>query len=60
MIEAPGSNRHPLGQLAYRIISGNTWYDSQSVLQDQKVSLKRLLLLQFLASHRARFLSGLW
>ncbi|KAJ4389340.1 hypothetical protein N0V93_006807 [Gnomoniopsis smithogilvyi] len=37
MIEAPGSNRHPLGQLAYRIISGNTWYDSQSVLQDQKI-----------------------
>lgn len=38
MVEAPGSNRHPLGQLAYRIISGNTWYDSQTILQDQKVS----------------------
>ncbi|CAN8096086.1 unnamed protein product [Discula destructiva] len=37
LLEAPGSNRHPLGQLAYRIISGNTWYDSQSVLQDQKI-----------------------
>lgn len=44
MIEAPGSNRHPLGQLAYRIISGNTWYDSQTVLQDQKVSLKAVFL----------------
>lgn len=44
MIEAPGSNRHPLGQLAYRIISGNTWYDSQTVLQDQKVSLEAIFL----------------
>lgn len=30
-------NRHPLGQLVYRIISGNTWYDGSSVLEDQKV-----------------------
>lgn len=37
MIQAKGSSRHPLGQLAYRIISGNTWYDSQAVLMDQKV-----------------------
>ncbi|KAK7717645.1 hypothetical protein SLS64_003140 [Diaporthe eres] len=37
MIEAKGSNRHPLGQLAYRIISGNTWYDSRAVLEDQKI-----------------------
>ncbi|CAK7236757.1 hypothetical protein SBRCBS47491_009744 [Sporothrix bragantina] len=36
MIES-GSNRHPLGQLAYRIISGNTWYDGSSVLEDQKI-----------------------
>ncbi|ROW05458.1 hypothetical protein VSDG_00013 [Cytospora chrysosperma] len=36
MIEAKGSSHHPLGQLAYRIISGNTWYDSRSVLEDQK------------------------
>lgn len=37
MIEAKGSSRHPLGQLAYRIISGNVWYDSRIVLEDQKV-----------------------
>lgn len=37
MIEAKGSSHHPLGQLAYRIISGNTWYDSRSVLEDQKI-----------------------
>lgn len=38
MIEAKGSSRHPLGQLAYRIISGNVWYDARVVLEDQKVS----------------------
>lgn len=38
MINAAGSNRHPLGQLAYRIISGNTWYDALVVIEDQKVS----------------------
>lgn len=37
MIDAPGSSRHPLGQLAYRIISGNVWYDARTVLEDQKV-----------------------
>ncbi|ODN73352.1 OPT family small oligopeptide transporter [Cryptococcus amylolentus CBS 6039] len=37
MIEAPGSSRHPLGQLAYRIISGNVWYDARTVLEDQKI-----------------------
>jgi hypothetical protein len=37
MIEAKGSSRHPLGQLAYRIISGNVWYDARIVLEDQKV-----------------------
>jgi hypothetical protein len=37
MIEAKGSSRHPLGQLAYRIISGNVWYDVRTVLEDQKV-----------------------
>ncbi|KAH6887606.1 OPT oligopeptide transporter [Thelonectria olida] len=37
MIEAKGSSRHPLGQLAYRIISGNVWYDSRIVLEDQKI-----------------------
>lgn len=42
MIQAKGSSHHPLGQLAYRIISGNTWYDSQYVLMDQKVSLPPL------------------
>lgn len=38
MINVAGSNRHPLGQLAYRIISGNTWYDALVVIEDQKVS----------------------
>ena len=37
MIDVPGSSRHPLGQLAYRIISGNDWYDARTVLEDQKV-----------------------
>ncbi|KAJ9143494.1 OPT oligopeptide transporter [Pleurostoma richardsiae] len=37
MIEAKGSSRHPLGQLAYRIISGNVWYDARVVLEDQKI-----------------------
>ncbi|KAJ7735539.1 OPT oligopeptide transporter [Mycena maculata] len=32
-----GSSRHPLGQLAYRIISGNVWYDCYPVLEDQKI-----------------------
>lgn len=41
MIEAKGSSRHPLGQLAYRIISGNVWYDARTVLEDQKVSFRR-------------------
>ncbi|KAJ7137021.1 OPT oligopeptide transporter [Mycena epipterygia] len=31
------SSRHPLGQLAYRIISGNVWYDCYPVLEDQKI-----------------------
>lgn len=39
MIDAKGSSRHPLGQLAYRIISGNVWYDARIVLEDQKVSV---------------------
>ncbi|KAL2825490.1 OPT oligopeptide transporter protein-domain-containing protein [Aspergillus cavernicola] len=38
MIEAKGSSRHPLGQLAYRIISGNVWYDARMVLEDQKIA----------------------
>ncbi|KAH7126019.1 OPT oligopeptide transporter [Dactylonectria macrodidyma] len=37
MIDAKGSSRHPLGQLAYRIISGNVWYDARVVLEDQKI-----------------------
>ncbi|KAL2786913.1 OPT oligopeptide transporter protein-domain-containing protein [Aspergillus keveii] len=37
MIDAKGSSRHPLGQLAYRITSGNVWYDSRIVLEDQKI-----------------------
>ncbi|KAJ7697833.1 OPT oligopeptide transporter [Mycena rosella] len=32
-----GSSRHPLGQLAYRIISGNVWYDCYPLLEDQKI-----------------------
>lgn len=39
MIDAKGSSRHPLGQLAYRIISGNVWYDARIVLEDQKVRI---------------------
>ncbi|KAH8586419.1 OPT oligopeptide transporter [Bisporella sp. PMI_857] len=37
MIEVNGSSRHPLGQLAYRVISGNVWYDARTVLEDQKI-----------------------
>ncbi|KAF8853899.1 putative plant-like oligopeptide transporter [Acephala macrosclerotiorum] len=37
MIEAKGPSRHPLGQLACRIISGNVWYDARVVLEDQKI-----------------------
>ncbi|KAL4991954.1 OPT oligopeptide transporter protein-domain-containing protein [Aspergillus falconensis] len=37
MIEAKGSSRHPLGQLAYRIISGNVRCDARIVLEDQKI-----------------------
>lgn len=31
------ASRYPPGQLAYRIISGNVWYDARVVLEDQKV-----------------------
>ncbi|KAJ6575778.1 OPT oligopeptide transporter [Mycena vulgaris] len=37
MLQAPGASRHPLGQLAYRIISGNVWYDTQYLIEDQKI-----------------------
>ncbi|KIY68861.1 OPT oligopeptide transporter [Cylindrobasidium torrendii FP15055 ss-10] len=37
MIDVPGSSPHPLGQLAYRIISGNVWYDVRTVIEDQKI-----------------------
>lgn len=37
MLEVKGASRHPLGQLAYRIISGNVWYDARTVIEDQKV-----------------------
>ncbi|KAF7300812.1 OPT oligopeptide transporter [Mycena kentingensis (nom. inval.)] len=37
MLQIPGSSRHPLGQLAYRIISGNVWYDAQMLIEDQKI-----------------------
>ncbi|KAJ7290272.1 putative plant-like oligopeptide transporter [Mycena rebaudengoi] len=37
MLDAPGSSRHPLGQLAYRIISGHVWYDIQTLIADQKI-----------------------
>lgn len=40
MIDVPGSSRHPLGQLAYRIISGNVWYDARTVLEDQKIGVR--------------------
>ncbi|KAJ7452719.1 OPT oligopeptide transporter [Mycena galericulata] len=38
MLQAPGSSPHPLGQLAYRIISGNVWYDVQYLIEDQKIA----------------------
>ncbi|KAJ7635835.1 OPT oligopeptide transporter [Mycena polygramma] len=37
MLQAPGASRHPLGQLAYRIISGNVWYDARHLIEDQKI-----------------------
>jgi len=37
MINAPGSSRHPIGSLVYRVISGQCWYRAQTVLQDQKI-----------------------
>lgn len=40
MIDVKGSSRHPLGQLAYRIISGNVWYDARTVLEDQKIGVR--------------------
>ncbi|KAL4800206.1 OPT oligopeptide transporter protein-domain-containing protein [Aspergillus venezuelensis] len=33
-----GSSRHPLGQLAYRIISGNVWYDARVVIGIQIIA----------------------
>lgn len=38
MLEVPGSSRHPLGQLAYRIVSGNVWYDARTLMEDQKIA----------------------
>ncbi|KAJ7831378.1 OPT oligopeptide transporter [Mycena olivaceomarginata] len=37
MLQAPAASRHPLGQLTYRIISGNVWYDAQCLIEDQKI-----------------------
>ncbi|KAJ7824588.1 OPT oligopeptide transporter [Mycena olivaceomarginata] len=37
MLLSPGASRHPLGQLAYRIISGNVWYDARDLIEDQKI-----------------------
>jgi hypothetical protein len=37
MLLSPGASRHPLGQLAYRIISGNVWYDARDLMEDQKI-----------------------
>ncbi|KAJ7112751.1 OPT oligopeptide transporter [Mycena crocata] len=37
MVQTPGSSRHPLGQLTYRIISGNVWYDVLQLIEDQKL-----------------------
>jgi len=37
MIDAPGSSRHPIGSLVYRIISGQCWYRAQTIMQDQKI-----------------------
>ncbi|KAF5373721.1 hypothetical protein D9758_000899 [Tetrapyrgos nigripes] len=36
-IDAPGSSRHPLGLLAYRIVAGNVWYDCRKIIEDQKI-----------------------
>lgn len=49
MIDVKGSSRHPLGQLAYRIISGNVWYDARIVLEDQKV---RSFTMPFISDRR--------
>ncbi|THU87096.1 OPT superfamily oligopeptide transporter [Dendrothele bispora CBS 962.96] len=35
-IEAGGS-RHPIGSLSYRVISGQCWYEAQSMLADMKL-----------------------
>ncbi|KAJ7741171.1 OPT oligopeptide transporter protein-domain-containing protein [Mycena maculata] len=37
MLDVSGSSRHPLGQMAYRIVSGHVWYDIQTLIQDQKI-----------------------
>ncbi|KAF7344027.1 OPT oligopeptide transporter [Mycena venus] len=37
MLRSPGASRHPLGQLTYRIISGNVWYDARDLIEDQKI-----------------------
>ncbi|KAJ6620466.1 OPT oligopeptide transporter protein-domain-containing protein [Mycena sp. CBHHK59/15] len=37
MLQAPGSSRHPLGQLAYLIVAGSVWYDTCSIIEDQKI-----------------------
>ncbi|KAJ7924699.1 OPT oligopeptide transporter [Mycena leptocephala] len=37
MLQAPGASRHPLGQLTYRLISGNVWYDAWHLIEDQKI-----------------------
>ncbi|KAL7410271.1 OPT oligopeptide transporter protein-domain-containing protein [Mrakia frigida] len=33
-----GGSRHPVGSLSYRVISGQAWYEAQSMLSDMKAS----------------------
>ncbi|KAF8902832.1 OPT oligopeptide transporter protein-domain-containing protein [Mucidula mucida] len=32
-----GGSRHPIGSLSYRVISGQCWYEAQSMLSDMKL-----------------------
>ncbi|KAJ7153089.1 OPT oligopeptide transporter [Mycena crocata] len=37
MLQSPGASRHPLGQLTYRLISGNVWYVTRHLIEEQKI-----------------------
>ncbi|KAF7373948.1 OPT oligopeptide transporter [Mycena sanguinolenta] len=37
MIQTTGASRHPLGQLAYRIVSADVWSGACVLLEDQKI-----------------------